>query len=250
MWRTIGTPGTRPGTGEPSLVTITPEKITSACWQPLANGHRPVTLRPPSTCSARPCGAADPATIRSGPKRSNSASNVARGRRDRNGTEPAPIIATQPSEPSTCASAVRISSVSGKSSSSPPTLLGAYMRNTPRSFSVCTTSSGMRRPASNSGARAASPGPRARISSIIAAAASFGMVFSPSADRLYAGGAAADHIATHMATKPSSALASEAGMEKNGEWSLSSVATAFTPAAWCIRRCTPMVRAWSCRHSM
>ena len=41
--------------------------IQSACWQPLANGQRPLTRQPPAAASAVPAGWAEPAMITSGP---------------------------------------------------------------------------------------------------------------------------------------------------------------------------------------
>jgi hypothetical protein len=49
-----------------SAMTQNPN-IQSACWQPLANGQRPLTRQPPAAGSAVPMGGTDPAMITSGP---------------------------------------------------------------------------------------------------------------------------------------------------------------------------------------
>jgi hypothetical protein len=44
----------------PSIITQVPA-IHSAFWQPLANGHKPLTIHPPGTRSAAPTGWPEPA---------------------------------------------------------------------------------------------------------------------------------------------------------------------------------------------
>ena len=43
--------------------TTHPPMSQSQCWQPLANGQRPVTRKPPSPRTARPRGAKTPPAI-------------------------------------------------------------------------------------------------------------------------------------------------------------------------------------------
>ncbi len=73
-------------------------------------------------------------------------------------------MAAQPNEPSILARAAKILSAAQSSSSRPPWLLGANMRKTPIDLSVSTRSSGTRRAASISAARAAIMGAMRRIS--------------------------------------------------------------------------------------
>ena len=55
-----------PMTGSPSLTMTQPPMYQLAWLDPLANGHRPVTRKPPSTSTAMPSGRKAPAEMVAG----------------------------------------------------------------------------------------------------------------------------------------------------------------------------------------
>ncbi len=141
----------------------------SACWQPLANDHRPLARNPPSTGVATPVGLNAPATTTSGPPAYTSA-NAGAGSLPRIAGAALPIITVHPTDPSARASSRTTAMWSASSSSAPPNRRGTSIRKHPASRSWATRSSGSRRPCSISSPRAAMAGSRARTESRIVTA--------------------------------------------------------------------------------
>ena len=141
----------------------------SACSHPLANAHRPLARKPPSTTVAAPVGLNVPATTTSGPS-AYTLSNVAGGSLPRIIGAELPIITVQPTDPSAMASSRTSCRCSLRSASAPPRRRGTSMRKHPAVRRRSTRSTGSRRPRSISSLRVTMSGITSRTAARIAAA--------------------------------------------------------------------------------
>ncbi len=109
-----------------SSTTGTPTIAQSACRQPLAQGHLPLTTRPPSACRTRACGENTPAIRASGSAPQMSSCNAA-GPRPANQEQTLSRVVTQAVEPQALASSRETSSLVRMSACRPPNRRGTMI---------------------------------------------------------------------------------------------------------------------------
>jgi hypothetical protein len=145
----------------------------SACSHPLANAHRPLVRKPPSTIVATPVGLNVPATTTSGPSAYTPPKDAVGSRPRIIGAE-LPIITVQPTDPSAVASSRRSCRCSVRSASAPPKRCGTSIRKHPAERRRATRSRGSRRPRSISSLRVTMSGVSRRTAASTVAASDVG----------------------------------------------------------------------------